>query len=244
MTEGRARLRHALRPRATRGQLIAAVLCALLGFAVAVQVRANENADLAGLRQADLVRILDDVSERAARLQAEARTLEEARDRLSSGSDDESLAEARDRSRTLGILAGTLSATGPGITFTVTDPTGDVGADVLLDTLQELRDAGAEAVELGTAGGASVRVVASTHIVDAGEGRVEVDGTSLRSPYQFKVIGEARTLAAALDIPGGILDVLRQREAQGVVRQLTELTISTLRPITAPEYARPAPDPE
>jgi hypothetical protein len=47
---GRARLRGALRPRATRGQLIAAVLCGMLGFAAAVQVRANRDSDLAGLR--------------------------------------------------------------------------------------------------------------------------------------------------------------------------------------------------
>ena len=44
-----------------------------------------------------------------------------------------------------------------------------------------------------------------------------VDGTELTSPYRFRVIGDPRTLAAALDIPGGVLDVLRQSDAQGVV---------------------------
>ena len=62
---GRARLLAALRAKPSRGQLVAAVLCALLGFAVAVQVRANQDAGLSGLRQTDLVRILDDVTERA-----------------------------------------------------------------------------------------------------------------------------------------------------------------------------------
>lgn len=242
--DGRHRLRASLRPRATRGELIAAVLCAVLGFAVAVQVRANEDANLAGLRQADLVRILDDVSERSARLQAEARSLEDTRDRLTGGSDASraGLEEARERARTLGILAGTVPARGPGIVFTITDQTGEVRSDTLLDTLQELRDAGAEAVEISTAGRAAVRVVASTHLLDSETGGVEVDGTLLESPYTFRVIGDPRTLAAALDIPGGVLDVLRQREATGTVTQEDDLVISSLRAPPTPEYARPAPD--
>jgi uncharacterized protein YlxW (UPF0749 family) len=216
----------------------------VLGFAAAVQVRGNQDADLAGLRQTDLVRILDDVTERSARLQAEARDLEAARAKVT---DDTSgsraaLEEAQARVRTLGILAGTVPATGPGIEFTIADPGGKVQADVLLDALQELRDAGAEAVELSTPDGPRVRVVASTHLVDIdGGGAVEVDEKRIEAPYQFRVIGDARTLAAALDIPGGVLDVLRQREARGMVTQRSEITISSLHPTPAPEYARPAP---
>lgn len=245
---GRARLRSAMHPRATRAQLVAAVLCGVLGFAAAVQVRANQDAGLTGLRQTDLVRILDDVSEREARLEAEARDLEETRDRVSGGSDRPlaALEEARARARVLGILAGTLPATGPGIELTVSDPRGEVGSDVLLDALQELRDAGAEAIEVSTVDGPAVRVVASTSLVDVDPGAadhssgVEVDGATLVSPYRFRVIGEPRTLAAALDIPGGVLDVLSQRGAQGVVTERESVEITSLRAAPSPRYARPA----
>jgi uncharacterized protein YlxW (UPF0749 family) len=240
---GRRRLLNALRSRPTRGQLIAAVLCGSLGFAVAVQVRANQDAALTGLRQTDLVRILDDVTERSARLQAEAQDLEDTRSRVSGGSSGTraALDDARERSRTLAILAGTVPARGQGIEFTISDPDGKIGSDVLLDALQELRDAGGEAFEIATIDGPAVRVVASTYLVDADHG-INVDGTVLKSPYRFRVIGDSRTLAAALDIPGGVLDVLRQRNAQGVVTQKTTLDITSLRPVPAPEYARPAPE--
>jgi uncharacterized protein YlxW (UPF0749 family) len=240
---GRARLRSAMRPRATRAQLVAALLCGVLGFAAAVQVQANQSSDLSGLRQSDLVRILDDVSERADRLRAEARDLQETRDRVAGGSNSTlaALEEARERARVLGILAGTLPASGPGIELTVSDPTGQVGSDVLLDALQELRDAGAEAIEIGTVDGPAVRVVASTALVDVEDG-VEVDGTVLGPPYRFRVIGEPRTLATALDIPGGVLDVLRQREAQGLVTQRASVEITSLRAAPSPRYARPAAD--
>lgn len=240
---GRSRLLGALTARPNRGQLVAGVLCGALGFAVAVQVRANQDAGLSGLRQTDLVRILDDVTERSARLQAEARDLEETQSKVSSSGTRAALEEARDRSRTLGILAGTLPAEGPGIEFTISDPDGKVGSDVLLDALQEMRDAGGEAFEIGQIDGRNVRVVASTYLSDAASpGGIAVDGTPLQSPYRFRVIGDARTLAAALDIPGGVLDVLRQRKAQGIVTQRTELRITSLRPVPEPEYARPAPE--
>lgn len=245
VVRGRSRMRSALKPRATRAQAVAAVLCGVLGFAAAVQVRSNQDAGLAGLRQTDLVRILDDVSERSARLQAEARELQRTRDSVSGGSagNAAALEAARERTRVLGILAGTLPATGPGITLTISDTQGEVGSDVLLDALQELRDAGAEAIELATADGPAVRVVASTSLVDVEDG-VEVDGTVLSSPYRFRVIGQARTLASALDIPGGVLDVLSQRGAQGVVTQLDSVEITSLRATPSPRYARPADDEE
>ncbi len=240
-----SRLKEMLRPRATRAQFVAALLCGVLGFAAAVQVRANQDAGLDGLRQTDLIRILDDVTERSARLQAEARELENTKDRLESGTTGSrsALDEARARARVLAILAGTAPATGPGIVFTISDPDGNIRADVLLDALQELRDAGAEAVEVAAVGGPAVRVVASTAFSDVDGAGVKVDGVVLRSPYRFTVIGEPRTLAAALDIPGGVLDVLDQNDAQGVVEQHDEVTISSLRAVPEPEYARPARDP-
>lgn len=239
--QGRRRLLAALRPRPSRAQTVAALLMGLLGFAAAVQIRATDDAELEGLRQTDLVRILDDVAERAARLQAEARELQETRDQVSGGSSGTlaALEEARERARVLGILAGTLPASGPGIELTISDPRNEVRSDVLLDALQEVRDAGAEAIELSSVDGPAVRVIASTALVDVEVG-VEVDGTVLESPYRFRVIGEPRTLATALDIPGGVLDVLRQRGAQGVVAQLTSIEITSLRAAPSPRYARPA----
>jgi len=237
------RLRSAMRPHASRGTLVPALLCALLGFAVVVQVRSTQDAGLDGLRQTDLVRILDDVTERAARLQAESRDLEDTKAKVSGGSSGSlaALEEARHRSQTLGILAGTLAAEGPGIELTISDPEGKVGADVLLDCLQELRDAGGEAFEIGAVDGDRVRVIASTYISDGEDGGIVVDGVELHSPYRIRVIGDSRTLAGALDIPGGVLDVLSQSKAQGTVTQRPVVAITSLRPTPTPQYARPAP---
>jgi uncharacterized protein YlxW (UPF0749 family) len=225
--------------RVSRTQLLVALLCALLGFAVTVQVRANREAGLTSLRQTDLVRILDTVSERSARLDAEARELELTRARLLSGANGNraALAEARERAEALAILAGTIPASGPGIVLEIPDPRRAVRSDVLLDAVQELRDAGAEAMQIGP-----VRIVASSYLLDTDAG-IRVDGTVLRPPYRFVVIGDPRTLASALDIPGGVLEVLRQRYgAEGVVSTRERVVVDALRLPKPPQYARPAPE--
>ncbi len=233
-------VRRLLRPRATRVQAVVATLCVLLGFGLVVQVRSTgRDSGLRSARQEDLIRILDDLTARSDRLRREVDTLAATRARLSSGTDSSRTAvtEAQRRAQTLGVLAGTVPATGTGIRLTVIDPQGAIRAEVLLDALEELRDAGAEAVQLG-----SVRVVAATYLLDAPAGGIVVDATVLRPPYRFTVLGDPRTLAAALAIPGGVTDTVGLRAgASVVVEQSGRLTVTALRPLTRPRYARPAP---
>ncbi len=257
-------VRSLLHPRLRRVDIAVAALLALLGFAAAVQVRSNDSGSgvLASARQEDLVAILDDLESRSARLRQELTTLTSTRDRLTSGQDTDAaaLAEARRRTQVLGVLAGTLPARGPGITLTVSDPDDKIGPEVLLDALEELRDAGAEAVQIegsastdgdsadragSSASGPAVRVVAGTAFVDAGDrGGVEVDGTVLRAPYRFVVIGDPATLAAALGIPGGVLDNVEQRGGSAAVARSEDVRVTALRPLERPRYARPAEEPD
>ncbi|MDR2723379.1 MAG: hypothetical protein LBB54_06605, partial [Cellulomonadaceae bacterium] len=71
-----------MRPQLKASQFLAGILCAVLGFALVVQVRASASDQLAGLRQEDLVRLLDDVTTRADQLETEASRLQQIRDEL------------------------------------------------------------------------------------------------------------------------------------------------------------------
>jgi uncharacterized protein YlxW (UPF0749 family) len=240
---GRDRLRTLLGSRPTGPQLLVGILLALLGFALALQVRSTRtDPALEGARQSDLVRILDHVSERAERLQVESRTLESLLADLTSGTDKSraALNDAQERTATLGILAGTVPAEGPGIQLTITGPREAVTSSMMLDTVQELRDAGAEAMQIAD-NETSVRVVAETHLADDADG-IAVDGQLLSIPYRVLAIGDPRTLSAALDIPGGVLDTLGRVEADGMVSQLDEVVIDAIRVRSAPEFARTVSD--
>ncbi|MFJ3307891.1 DUF881 domain-containing protein [Streptomyces sp. NPDC086549] len=234
---GRQRLVKGLWPlRVTRAQLIVALLLFGLGFGLAVQVASNSDSDsaLRGARQEDLVRILDELDDRTQRLEDEKQGLEKQRSELQSSSDQ--AAEARkqtaEKERQLGILAGTVAAQGPGITMTVEDTKGAVQADMLLDAIQELRAAGAEAIEVN-----GVRVVASTYLTDSGKS-VSVDGNKINAPYRFKVIGKPQDLEPALNIPGGVVQTLEKEQATVTVERSSKIVVEALRAAKRPDYAR------
>ena len=245
-----------LTPRLRRVDLAVAVLLAVLGFAAVVQVRATqEDGPLAAARQEDLVQILDELANRNDRLRAEVSALNQARAELTSGGDrsEAALAEARRRAQLLGVLAGTVPAEGPGLLLTITDPEERIGPEVLLDALEELRAAGAEAVQLEgpvdlsveaskASAGASVRVVVSTALVEGDEGGIVVDGVTLFPPYRFVVVGDSSTLASAVAIPGGVVDNVEQRGGTALVEQREEVRVGALRTLEPPRYARPAPE--
>ncbi|MFG2969018.1 DUF881 domain-containing protein [Streptomyces sp. NPDC048288] len=234
---GRRRLVQGLwPPRVSRAQLIVAVLLFGLGFGLAVQVASNSDSDsaLRGARQEDLVRILDELDSRTQRLEDEKTGLEKQRQELQSSSDQ--AAEARkqtaEKERQLGILAGTVAAQGPGITMTVDDPKGTVQADMLLDAIQELRAAGAEAIQVN-----GVRVIAGTYLTDSGKS-VSVDGNKITQPFVFKVIGKPQDLEPALNIPGGVVQTLEKEQATVTVERSARIVVDALRPAKQPDYAR------
>ncbi|MFG2599148.1 DUF881 domain-containing protein [Streptomyces sp. NPDC048462] len=222
-------------PRVTRAQLIVAVLLFVLGLGLAIQVRSNsDNSALRGARQEDLVRILDEVDDRSQRLEDEKQRLEDQRTELENSSDqaEEARKQTVEKERQLGILAGTVAAHGPGITMTINDPGDAVEADKLLDALQELRAAGAEAIEVN-----GVRVVANTYFSGDG-GAIKVDGRKISAPYVFKVIGKPQDLEPALNIPGGVVQTLEKEQATVHVSQAEDIVVNALRPAEWPDYAR------
>ncbi|GAA4886467.1 DUF881 domain-containing protein [Serinicoccus chungangensis] len=235
--EARRRLRAFSRFHPTRGQLVAALLTASLGVALVAQARVTEEAGLQQLRQTELVALLDDVTTRAQELGVEVAELEDDRSRLLGSEGDEAAREAaRQRLQSYQILAGTVPVEGPGITVLVDDDAGVITQTMLLDGIQELRDAGAEAIQVGT-----VRVVASSYVGTGDQGQVLLDGQALSTPYTITAVGEAHTLAGAMAIPGGFSDSLRGAGADVTVVEADTVLIDALHEPSEPRYAQPVP---
>jgi uncharacterized protein YlxW (UPF0749 family) len=239
------------RPRATRAQLIGGLLCGLLGFALVTQVHSAAGLGFTTARQSDLVDILDSLSSRSDQLRAQIAAEQTSLAKLTGGTDQTqaALEEAQQRTATLQILAGTAAATGPGIDLLITDPQHQVAADDLLEALEELRDAGAEAIQItgsaatATAGTtAGVRLVASSYFVDTPDrSGIVVDGVLLAPPYDIVAIGDPHTMSTAMGIPDGVLDTLTAKGARGTVITHDDVQVTALHQVTAPQYARPAP---
>jgi uncharacterized protein YlxW (UPF0749 family) len=213
------------------------VLTLSLGFAIAVQVHANTSGDtLARLREDDLIGILDNQNARADRLRQQINDLQENLRQLEDSGDRSAAArkQAAEQADTLGVLLGRLPARGPGVSVTVTDPDAKLTGEDLFDVVQELRGAGAEAIQFG-----SVRVTTSTWFEGNG-GSVQVDGTQLTAPYRVTAIGDSKTLDTALNIPGGVAGTVRAAGGELTVTEVDDLSITVVRTLKKPKYAKPA----
>ena len=112
-------------------------------------------------------------------------------------------ARRRARLEALGILAGTLAGQRTRRRAPDRRPGRRSPRRMLLDTVQELRDAGAEAIQIG-----DVRVVASTSFVDGPDGTVVADGVDLGRRTRSARWATRDTIGAALAIPGGVVETL------------------------------------
>ncbi|WP_250445743.1 DUF881 domain-containing protein [Actinotalea sp. C106] len=219
--------------------MLAAFLCALLGFALVVQVQQNRDGGLSTLRQDELVRILDETTQRSDELEQQAASLRAQRAELASGNDTERAAReaAEERAVVQGILAGQLPAEGPGVELVIREPGEQIPALVLYNLLEELRNAGAEAIQLG-----DLRLTTSSYFVDTVDGIV-VDGTALTPPYRWRAIGNPETISPALNMPGGALAAVRNAGGTTDLQSVDLVQVEATASLVTPEHASPAPDP-
>lgn len=231
--------------RRTRSQWIfgalGVVLCVLLGIAIVTQVRQTGSGDsLETARPADLLVLLDSLQQREAALNTEVADLQQTLNSLqASGSSDQAAIEnAQARLAALSILIGTVAAVGPGVTIGIQDNARGVSPETMLDVINELRAAGAEAMEIRGAGGQPVRVGVDTWVVGA-PGALIADGVTLGSPYSVLAIGDPPTLAAAMNIPGGAMDSVKRVGGAMTVTQSESVEVTALRQPKPRQYAQP-----
>ncbi len=233
---GRRQLLAALR-RPGRRQVVVALLLALVGFAGVTQVRSNDIDDtFAGLREQDLIDILNGLAGTTQRAESDIERLERTRDDLLSDTNqrEAALEQAQSEANTLSILAGLVPVTGPGIRVTITEKTDQVKLDTMLDTIQELRTSDAEAMQIN----GQVRVVAQTSFEDA-EGGFLVDGTLVEPPYVIDAIGEPDALDEALSFGLGPGFQIKEDGGEMQVDQLRSLDLESVVDPSAPDFASP-----
>ena len=194
----------------------------VLGFALTVQIR-NSGAPDAPVttREEDLVLILDELNAREETLRQEIAETRQTIEDLGSGQQRSQRAaeEAQARAEAIGILNGTLPASGPGLVVSVQDPDGAVPTSVVLDAIQELRGAGAEAIEVD-----GVRVVVSSAVTGS-PGALRVDGIPLDSPYEFRAVGPPAAMEVALNVSGGVVADISRVGGTATVRQADLVTV-------------------
>ncbi|MBV9851698.1 MAG: DUF881 domain-containing protein [Armatimonadetes bacterium] len=146
------------------------------------------------------------------------------------------------------FLAGLTDAVGPGVLVTLNDSKktvppqmqAAVPINIIHDTdinqiINELKAAGAEAISVN-----NQRLVATSPIRCAGP-TVFVNNTAQTPPYVIRAIGDATTLQAALNLPGGVADQMRAFDPAMIKVQTSKHMIVPASPgPPPPKYAKPA----
>lgn len=222
-----------------RGQAIAGIALFITALLVTWTLRSQHaQPEFANARRADLIQLLDTVTSKNRDLEKSLRNLEALKEGLRSGADKQQAAitEARQRITSMKILAGLIPAHGPGIRITIDDPNGNVSPELLLNAMEELRDAGAEVIELND----KVRIVVETAFTGA-KGRVNVGEETLRAPYQIEAIGDPATLEAGARFRGGLVSEVEGTRVGGAIKivQLQDIDINSVVLAKEKQFARP-----
>ena len=179
-------MKPAMRDR--RNQLSIAAVAFVLGLLVVVQLRSQTGGSaLQALSTQDLTTLVANLNGQNDRLRTEVGSLQTQLEELQANratgatSVDEIAADlARIRA-----WAGLDAVSGLGVTITVS---GQLEAGAVSDLLNELRNAGAEAIAIE-----DIRVITRTTITGA-PGALDVDGYRLPNPFVVDVIGKPETL--------------------------------------------------
>jgi uncharacterized protein YlxW (UPF0749 family) len=182
-------------------QITLTIVCLLLGVLLVMQFRTQRNITNSILvsSSTEQATILDGLVESNAALRKEIATLEEQLASYQWGSADGNLQTlARDLNQ-IKVFNGMIEVSGPGVELMLAGP---LAAEELQDVINELRNAGAEAVAMN-----GHRIVVNSVITTTRFG-LELDDMIITPPYRFTAIGDPDTLATAVGRKGGLVPAL------------------------------------
>lgn len=185
--------------RSPRNQVTLALVALVLGVLVVVQLRAQAGGTgLETLSAQDLSDLVANLNTRNDQVRVEVATTQGQLDALTAAQarGDTSLGQLQNDLARVKAWAGLLPVSGQGIRIDVAGPISSIAAD---DLLNELRNAGAEALAV-----AGVRVVPGS-VIGGEPGGLSVEDTALDDPFEVDAIGNGPTLTGSLTRAGGII---------------------------------------
>jgi uncharacterized protein YlxW (UPF0749 family) len=187
--------------RSNAGVISVTVVALFLGVLAVTQIQAQEvySRSLQLETPASLTTLIANLSERNNAIREEIldlrRRTETARDAIASGKG--SLTEGERQLSQLRVFAGMSAVSGTGITVRID---GAFDERALSDLVNELRNAGAEAIAVNSA-----RVGPRSHFSATPDRVLTVDSVAVRGPWQVRAVGSTEVMYVAMTRTGGII---------------------------------------
>src|SRR2546428_11785858 len=186
--------------RTNGGAIWASIIALFLGFAAVTQVHSQDvfSRSLNLETPSSLTTLIANLSETNNELRNEIfdvrRDVADAQDSVSSGKG--TLTEAERQVAQLRVFSAQSAVAGPGIAIRIE---GAFDERALSDLLNELRNAGAEAIAVNEMG------VGPKSYFTPAPGGIGVDGRPLRGPWTVRAIGSPEVIYVAMTRTGGII---------------------------------------
>jgi len=194
-----------------RNQVTIAAVTLILGLLVVVQLRAQTvGSPLLQLSSQDLTVLVANLNGRNDQLRREVATLERDLETLTADTSrgEISLDDLRSELGRVRAYAGLDPVVGSGVAFTVSGPIDGAG---LADLVNELRNAGAEAIAVS-----GIRDVPGV-VAEGLPGQVRLEGTPLGETVDLTAIGAPDKLTGSLTRSGGVIAQLAATQPEVVV---------------------------
>jgi uncharacterized protein YlxW (UPF0749 family) len=211
-------LNHSDKLNARGQRLVVVSLIAIgLGFLIVVQFRSQAAVarTLAAQDDTSVALLINDLNRANNQLIQQTVVLEEQQTQLhqaltSGGADSKALSKEL---TTLREVNGAVAVHGPGLEIRIQGPVMDFE---LQDALNNLRNAGAEAISLN-----GYRIISSTPVVSRGD-TLMIAGHVVSTPLVLRVIGDAEQLGPAADLSASSL----QTRVQVSIQRKSDLAIT------------------
>jgi uncharacterized protein YlxW (UPF0749 family) len=218
-----------------RSQLSLALVGVLLGALIVLQLRSQEAGNgLDTLTTTELTVLVGNLNTRNDQLRAEIATTqaELAGLQASDARGDTSVGQLQADLARVRAWTGLDPVVGPGVRITVT---GGLGASSVQDLVNELRNAGAEAIAVN-----DVRVEPNS-IVYGPVGVLLIESAHLGNPFEVSAIGNPESLTGSLTRAGGIVAELAATDpaAQLIVTPVDMLRLPATTQDLVPAHGKP-----
>jgi uncharacterized protein YlxW (UPF0749 family) len=216
-------------------RLAVGAVAGLLGILAVGQLRGQAGVPgLAGRSAQDLTLLIANVSANNEVLRREIAELsrQEARLTAANAGGITTVGQLRADLARIRAWAGLTAVTGQGVTITVQGP---IGGDGVEELLNELRNAGSEAIAIG-----SVRVVPGV-VVAGAPGALSLENTPLEDAFEIRAIGSPEILTGTLTRLGGVVAQIDATYPDAVltVTPSNLIVLPASGRTLAPVYARP-----
>lgn len=185
--------------RAPQGRVAVTVVALVLGLLVVAQLRGQAGVPaLSGLSAQELTVLVANLNTRNDQLRTEVATLErQVADLIDARSRGESaVGQLRADLERIRMFSGLVAVTGPGVRLTIQ---GSIGGDGVEDLINELRNAGAEAIAVD-----GERLVPGV-VVAGPPGDISVVDRPLGDAFELVAIGSSQILTGTLTRTGGVI---------------------------------------